>query len=1067
MLAAAVLGRAPSRDELAGELAAADRALWTLVRDATTPDRDARVSAAELCLAVRELLRQEERPPAPAPARTKLGPGSPSPGPARESPSMILRRPAPVSGVASTMLPTAAPLPAPVAEVETPAEIVSGVASTMVGAPAVVAVGTTLGRFRLVKRLGEGGMGEVFQGVDIGDGTTAAVKILRRQYADDPSLLRRFKKEARMLDAVRNPYVANLLDVNTDCGVNFLALEFVEGPSLADVQEREGRLPERAALAIVADVCRALLEAHRHGVIHRDIKPENVMFVSSDPRAALDPNDTRQRVKLCDFGIARSVEREAGTVALTQEGMIVGTPLFMAPEQCSARPCGPPTDVYALGVTLFLLLSGRTPFQYEETMQLLVAHVREAVPALGDLAPDVSAPTAELVARALEKDPARRFADAGEMLDAVEKILRGEPAEIDVHPALPATPPEKLTTYEFAWDLEATPAQLWPYITNTDRMNRVVGMPPPKWEVRGAAGGGSDVTASATIGGANLRWQEHPFEWVEGRRWGSLRVYEKGFVMRWLITDIELVPRPEGGTRLNYRLRLQPKSWFGKLLFAMEIGKQRKKLDAMFRRIDATVTGKLARTPEVDPFTPPVKLGRGVDEQIQGLVAKLLAAGCDARSVEALGALVRHAPDADVARVRPLEFARRYGLHEEKTVEAFLRGTRAGLFTLSWDVICPLCRVPSDFTDSLKSIADHSHCTACNADFKLDFARSIELIFRASPALRPTELRAFCIGGPSNFPHVAAQVRLAPGERFVLPMALEPGQHRVRSPQLPTAVEFSVSPDAGARRLELRLGDAATTGAATAEATTARLGTSGQLFVLTNALDRPLLVRIERMAQRGDALTAARASSMAAFRELFPGEVLAPGRLVSVTAIALLVADIARADALFRELGDARAFAMVLQHFHHVGDAIAAEGGAMIKTVGSGVVAAFERPAAAVRAALRLQAALAADDRTANVRLRVAVHRGSAMAATVNERLDYFGQNVALAMSLPAQIPGGHVLLTRDVVEEPEVPMLLSAWGLRGEAQAVEGREADFWALRIAAPTQPPARGATGAAHAA
>jgi class 3 adenylate cyclase len=178
------------------------------------------------------------------------------------------------------------------------------------------------------------------------------------------------------------------------------------------------------------------------------------------------------------------------------------------------------------------------------------------------------------------------------------------------------------------------------------------------------------------------------------------------------------------------------------------------------------------------------------------------------------------------------------------------------------------------------------------------------------------------------------------------------------------------------------------------------------LFVLTNTLDHEMVVRVERMAPREDALTAARASAMPAFRELFPQEVLGPGQLISVAGVTLLVAEIEGGDQWLAELGDARAFERVLRTFRIMGDQIVAESGAVVKTVGHGVVAAFDRPLSAVRAALSLQSKLAQDPTTASVVLRVGVHTGTAMAATVNDRLDYYGVMVVVAMQLPSHCSG-------------------------------------------------------------
>src|SRR5205823_5052442 len=180
-----------------------------------------------------------------------------------------------------------------------------------------------------------------------------------------------------------------------------------------------------------------------------------------------------------------------------------------------------------------------------------------------------------------------------------------------------------------------------------------------------------------------------------------------------------------------------------------------------------------------------------------------------------------------------------------------------------WDVICPSCRIPSSVVESLQKIEEHGTCKACNVGFQIDFSRAIELAFRASAELRDVETRTYCIGGPAHFPHVAAQVRLAPGERFALALALAPGFYLVRSPQLPRGHELRVTASGGVRRVDLILGESGELATLTA---------GDQLITMINPSPREIVVRVERAGDRAFALSAARATAFAAFRELFPDQ---------------------------------------------------------------------------------------------------------------------------------------------------------------------------------------------------
>ena len=267
------------------------------------------------------------------------------------------------------------------------------------------------------------------------------------------------------------------------------------------------------------------------------------------------------------------------------------------------------------------------------------------------------------------------------------------------------------------------------------------------------------------------------------------------------------------------------------------------------------LTGKLGHDPAIDPFEPPAELAGRRRRRLDDLLDGLGAHGIDPIVVERLGDFLARAPAQEVARIRPLALARRLDLDADQVVAACLHGAADGALMLLWDLLCPVCRIPSQVVDTLRAIREHGHCQACAIDFELDFANSVELIFRVHPEIRETELGTYCIGGPAHSPHVVAQARVGPGERLALDLDLGEGSYQLRGPQLAFALDFRVEPGAPSRRLDLSL--IHPPGVETPRA----LRTGGQAFSLSNESDRELVVRIERTAPRADALTAARASA--------------------------------------------------------------------------------------------------------------------------------------------------------------------------------------------------------------
>jgi len=882
------------------------------------------------------------------------------------------------------------------------------------------AVGVQIGRYELARQLGAGAMGEVWEARDTTGGPEVAIKLLRPEIARDDDLLRRFRREARILEKIGSPHIANFIDLNEDRGVHYLVLELVAGGSVGAALKRQRQLPERLALAVVADACRALAEPHRLGIVHRDLKPDNMMFVR--PGIEQDNTPLGQVVKLGDFGIARAGTEASGgsPEGATREGAVIGTPEYMAPEQCQGAQVTAATDVYALGCCLFALIAGRPPFVGDnagDSMGVILKQLKEAAPRLDSIFREATPAVAELVARCLAKDPAARPADAAELLSEIEQLSEGAAALITAHPAPPVVKPSLVQTYELAIDLDASPDQLWPFVSNTEKMNRATGLAPARFEIESTRSdaSSSQMTGSQRVAGMALVWREHPYEWIEGSRHVVLRVFDRG-VLRWYIAEVALERRPGGGTRLRNTIRLEPRGILARVLSRWEIGvKYRRRLDKVYRRLDRLLASGVR--PEIDPIDPEVEVPDRVRTRVGELVRDLVAQGLDDKAVESLGAYVMSASDQDVARIRPLELAARFGVNEDAMIAACLHAAKLGMLSMVWDVICPSCRIPSSVIESLAKIEEHARCRTCNVGFDVDFSRAIELAFRASPELRDIETRTFCIGGPAHFPHVAAQVRLAPKERFALPLSLAPGFYLLRSPQLSRVHELRVTARGGVRRLDIVLGD---------RTDVATLTAGDQLLTIVNPESREVVIRVERAGDRAHALTAARAMATAAFRELFPDQQLAPGRLMAITQATLVIAQIDDAEALFRQ-GDSKAFPIAARFFEHVGTLARESGGSLVKTFGGLAIAAFERPGPAVDAALALQAIVDADPTTTGLRCRVAVHRGPMMALTQGGRLDYFGRNVELALAVAAETPSAVVGVTHAVCQDVDIADRLRA----------------------------------------
>lgn len=289
--------------------------------------------------------------------------------------------------------------------------------------PGVVAAGQVISdKYKLLRLLGDGGMGAVYEAEHLNLGTRVAIKVLHPDLARRTGIAERFLQEARISAQIRSPHVVQVTDVDrTPEGVAYLVMELLEGEPLSGVVKRERRLAVPAACAYAAQILEALEAAHALGVIHRDLKPDNVFVTFQGGRPVL---------KLIDFGIAKLKTAQAGqTKNLTVAGMLMGTPEYMAPEQAySADKVDVRADLYAVGVMLYEMLSGQPPATADDPRVLILKIERGEVVPLVQAAPGIEPPLAGLVHRAMAPRPEMRFASATEMRLALEDVLSGKRA---------------------------------------------------------------------------------------------------------------------------------------------------------------------------------------------------------------------------------------------------------------------------------------------------------------------------------------------------------------------------------------------------------------------------------------------------------------------------------------------------------------------------------------------------------------------------------------------------------------------------------------------------------------
>jgi serine/threonine protein kinase len=278
------------------------------------------------------------------------------------------------------------------------------------------------GQFKILQKIGSGGMGSVYKAHQIAMDRMVGVKILHPKLANRKDLVSRFRREARAMSHLAHPNTTKVfLYGELDDGSLYIVMEFLDGKNLNQTVRADGPFAVSRALPVLIQVCGALDEAHKSGIIHRDMKPENIFLCQQ--------GGLKDYAKVLDFGLAKVTEREMrpGSLILTQEGMVFGTPEFMSPEQAQGKVLTPTSDIYSLAVILYEVLTGKLPYDAKTPLEYIQAHVMTKPIPLAERAPDKTFPPLlwQVMERALAKKPEDRFASAADFAAAMQAVLDG------------------------------------------------------------------------------------------------------------------------------------------------------------------------------------------------------------------------------------------------------------------------------------------------------------------------------------------------------------------------------------------------------------------------------------------------------------------------------------------------------------------------------------------------------------------------------------------------------------------------------------------------------------------
>ena len=581
----------------------------------------------------------------------------------------------------------------------------------------------------------------------------------------------------------------------------------------------------------------------------------------------------------------------------------------------------------------------------------------------------------------------------------------------------------------WTWHFDQPVDVIWPIMSDTARFNEAAKLPRHVIEETPQPDGSVLYVGRARRGPIVLEWREKPVNWVFGQWFEHCRLFRRGPIA-FLCARLKI--EPEGkGSRIDYEAEAAPTSWLGSLMLAT----------GFFPTI-GRIFGKLAREARefangqremAFEYSPP-SIGTETQRRVERMVAEIEATPHGHGLARRLADLVLKSQEVDLWHIRPLALARSWKAEPLDAIEVCLQSVKAGLLELRWDLLCPRCRVAKAWVGSLDRLPRGAHCPTCNIDYDADFSKNVEAGFRPAPAVRKLESGEYCLFGPMATPHIRVQVEVGAGASRRLPARLPAGPYRLRA--LEPGPERDIEHDGAGFPALLLAEDRVEAGPRQ---------TQGEIL-LENRSARARVMIIEDRSWARECLTADRVTALQAFRDLFSGDVLRPGDEVAIGQVTLMFTDLKGSTALYEKIGDAAAYHLVRDHFAFLAEQVREHEGAIVKTIGDAVMAAFAHPADAVQAALAIQADVArfnAERRgemgEAGIVIKLGLHKGPCIAVTLNERLDYFGGTVNMAARLQGRSGGGDIVLSQPLMAEPEVKALLADRRLLEESAAIKG----------------------------
>lgn len=559
------------------------------------------------------------------------------------------------------------------------------------------------------------------------------------------------------------------------------------------------------------------------------------------------------------------------------------------------------------------------------------------------------------------------------------------------------------------WEFDVSVAreEIWPYIIDTSSFNKRIGL--PKFQYVESNG---KLVGKTKQAGFLLEWEEVPWEWEYLKELGNARIYKKGFA-HYIRTKIITEPLVESRSKIYVYLGIIPRNFFTKKILNLALPKLKESFQNGFLQIEEEIKRgkpKLNLSPTKQKlFMPEAQWVH--PEKLEKQIPILVQKGISKETITKVFDWIKASPDNDLDRIRIKQISRNLDIDPDEVLFLFLHGCRLGIFTLSWDIVCPHCRGVRTSLIKLGDMPASDQCEVCEIDFDTTGVNSIEVTFHMHPSVRIVEKQLYCAAEPATKQHILLTKRVGAKKSFSSNLLIGSGVYRLRkkgekkyrlveSKQNHNQTDILWLPETNEEEIKVR---------------------PKPNLVFENESEDEVTIILEERSEDQDSLRPTEIFNYQEFRDLFSEEAIATNLQLDIGIKTILFTDIVGSTKFYETEGDHGAFLQVREHFIKTNQIIQNFRGVVVKTIGDAVMASFPSPLQALKAAKEMQEWFHPENKHTPVRIRISIHTGNCLAVNLNSNIDYFGNTVNYTAKLQSVTGSGEISFSETIFRDKDI----------------------------------------------